>query len=71
MMQNMEDNVETSHGDEQSVVQRGHPMVWEDLGLNSMQESNLQCQENSTNEDFDDASFGRERPIGLYSASLL
>lgn len=64
--QNMEDNVETSHGAEQGIMQRGHPMVWEGLGINHMPENRLVCQENSTNEDFDDDTFGRERPVGLY-----
>ncbi|MBA0594647.1 hypothetical protein Gorai_011545, partial [Gossypium raimondii] len=42
--QNVEDNADTSHGSEQgNTQQHGHPM----------QESKLLCQENSTNEDFD------------------
>ncbi|PPS07667.1 hypothetical protein GOBAR_AA12985 [Gossypium barbadense] len=42
--QNVEDNVDTSHGSEQgNTQQHGHPV----------QESKLLCQENSTNEDFD------------------
>lgn len=46
----------------------GNSVAWESLGLNTTREL---CQENSTNEDFDDESFGRERPVGLLSASLL
>ncbi|CAL5334270.1 unnamed protein product [Camellia sinensis] len=68
---NTEDNVGTSHGSEQGTVHQGHPMAWEEsLGLNSMQENRLLCQENSTNEDFDDETFGREPPVELLSTSL-
>ncbi|KAK9279897.1 hypothetical protein L1049_013580 [Liquidambar formosana] len=63
--QTVDDNVETSHGAEQGTMQRGHPMVWDALGLNSTRENKLLCQENSTNEDFDDETFGRERPVGV------
>ncbi|XVE79681.1 hypothetical protein DITRI_Ditri14bG0077500 [Diplodiscus trichospermus] len=68
--QNVEDNADTSHGSEQGNNQQGHPMTWEPLDLNPVQDSKLRCQENSTNEDFDDETFGRERPVGLLSASL-
>lgn len=44
-------------------------MAWEALSLNPTATGEL-CQENSTNEDFDEESFGRERPVGLLSASL-
>ncbi|EOY34218.1 Nfrkb, putative isoform 1 [Theobroma cacao] len=69
--QNGEDNADTSHGSEQGNTQQGHPMTWEPLDLNPVQESKLLCQENSTNEDFDDETFGRERPVGLLRASIL
>ncbi|KAJ9185017.1 hypothetical protein P3X46_004695 [Hevea brasiliensis] len=68
--QSMEDNAETSHVSEQSNMHQGHPVVWDTLSLNPMRENKLLCQENSTNEDFDDETFGRERPVGLLSASL-
>jgi nuclear factor related to kappa-B-binding protein len=46
-------------------------MVWDALSLNPLQENKVICQENSTNEDFDDETFERERPAGLLSTSLL
>jgi len=64
-----EDNVETSHGSEQGAMHQGHPMDWEALRLNSMRENKLLCQENSTNEDFDDEMFDIEPPE-LLSTSL-
>ncbi|OAY37897.1 uncharacterized protein LOC110625536 [Manihot esculenta] len=66
----MEDNAGSSHVSEQGNLDQGHSMVWDTLSLNSMRENKLLCQENSTNEDFDDETFGRERPVGLLSASL-
>ncbi|KAL3530671.1 hypothetical protein ACH5RR_009993 [Cinchona calisaya] len=60
---NVEENVETSQGTEQGADHNGPtPMVWDSLGLDAMQENKLLCQENSTNEDFDDELFGREPP---------
>ncbi|XVF20158.1 hypothetical protein REPUB_Repub11eG0174100 [Reevesia pubescens] len=58
--QNTEENADTSHGSEQGNTQQDNPMTWEPLDLNPPQESKLVCQENSTNEDFDDENFGRE-----------
>ncbi|XWS74208.1 hypothetical protein CRYUN_Cryun02cG0196200 [Craigia yunnanensis] len=58
--QNVEDNADTSHGSEQGNTQQDHPMTWEPVDLNPVHESKLLCQENSTNEDFDDDTFGRE-----------
>ncbi|XVF05602.1 hypothetical protein REPUB_Repub05bG0187000 [Reevesia pubescens] len=69
--QNTEDNADTSHGSEQGNNQQDHPITWEPLDLNPVQESKLLCQENSTNEDFEGETFGRKRPVGLLSASLL
>ncbi|KAG6631610.1 uncharacterized protein LOC122291298 [Carya illinoinensis] len=57
--QNLEDNVDMNHGSEHSETHQGHP-IWDDIGLNSMREDKLICQENSTNDDFDDETFGRE-----------
>ncbi|KAI4353498.1 hypothetical protein L6164_002443 [Bauhinia variegata] len=66
VMVNGESNVDVNHSSEQ-----GNSMVWKGLGLNPGRENDLLCQENSTNEEFDDESFGRERPVGLLSASLI
>ncbi|XP_044505552.1 uncharacterized protein LOC123225566 isoform X2 [Mangifera indica] len=68
---NAGDNVDNNHGSEQGNAHHRHPMDWEALNCNPVQENKLLCQENSTNEDFDDETFGRERPVGLLSASLL
>lgn len=64
-------DVDTNHGSEQDEMRQDNPTVWEGLDLNPMRENKLLCQENSTNEDFDDETFGRERTVGLLSASLL
>ncbi|XP_024159485.1 uncharacterized protein LOC112166812 isoform X2 [Rosa chinensis] len=64
-------DVDTNQGSEQDEMRQDNPLVWEGLDLNPMRESKLLCQENSTNEDFDDETFGRERTVGLLSASLL
>ncbi|KAK6926871.1 hypothetical protein RJ641_008590 [Dillenia turbinata] len=71
MRQNVEENVKASYGPGQGNAHQTHPMAWETLALNPMQENKLLCQENSTNEDFDDEAFGRQRPVGLLSTSLL
>ncbi|PPR90406.1 hypothetical protein GOBAR_AA30294 [Gossypium barbadense] len=47
--QNPEDNADDSHASEQ-----GHPITWDPLDANLVQEDKLLCQENSTNEEFDD-----------------
>ncbi|KAE9587936.1 putative nuclear factor related to kappa-B-binding protein [Lupinus albus] len=65
---NAEDLVDVNHVSEDANVCEGNSMAWEALGLNPPPEI---CQENSTNEEFDDESFGRERPSGLQSASLV
>ncbi|CAJ1956048.1 unnamed protein product [Sphenostylis stenocarpa] len=65
---NVEAHVDVNRASEEGNVCDGNSMAWESLGLNHTREL---CQENSTNEDFDDESFGRERPVGLLSASLL
>lgn len=69
--QNADDHVDLSHGPEQDDIHQDPPMAWEALDLNPIEAGKLLCQENSTNEDFDDEAFGRERPVGLLSASLL
>lgn len=55
-----------------ALCERGQssPINWGFLGGNTLQETKMLCQENSTNQDFDDESFSRERPVGLLSASL-
>ncbi|KAJ1395124.1 Nuclear factor related to kappa-B-binding protein [Sesbania bispinosa] len=65
---NAEDHTDVNPASEEGNVCEGNSMAWESLGLNPTREL---CQENSTNEDFDDESFGRERPVGLLSASIL
>ncbi|KAB1226157.1 Nuclear factor related to kappa-B-binding protein [Morella rubra] len=65
------DNVDMNHGSELSETHQGHPAVWDAIDINPMRENKLLCQENSTNEDFDDETFGKERSVGLLSASLL
>ncbi|CAK7331672.1 unnamed protein product [Dovyalis caffra] len=59
--QSAEDNVDAT----QSSTYQGESMVWDPLSLNPLQENKLICQENSMNDDFDDETFGRERPDGL------
>lgn len=60
---NVEENTENSPGNEIGADHGGPtPIVWNALGLNSMEENKLLCQENSTNDDFDDEIFGREPP---------
>ncbi|XP_028784218.1 uncharacterized protein LOC114740264 [Neltuma alba] len=68
---NVEDNIDTNLASEQGNVGQDNSMDWETIGINTNRESKLLCQENSANEDFDDESFGRERSVGLSSASLL
>lgn len=64
MKNNVEDNIEISQQNQNP------PIVWDALGLNSIQENRLLCQENSTNEDFEDEAFGREPPAEFLSTSL-
>ena len=69
--QSAEDTVDTTHGLQQGSTYQGESMVWEALSLNPLEENKLICQEDSTNEDFDDETFERERPDGILSTSLL
>lgn len=69
--QNAEENVDSSHGSEQGITHEDQPMAWDSIGLNPARENKLLCQENSTNEDFDDEAFTRERPVEMLSAGLL
>ncbi|KAK6142213.1 hypothetical protein DH2020_000010 [Rehmannia glutinosa] len=57
----MEDNAETSHGSDRGM-HPGPPVMWNGLELKSTNENKLLCQENSTNEDFDEDAFGGEPP---------
>ncbi|XP_077232948.1 uncharacterized protein LOC143873748 [Tasmannia lanceolata] len=68
---NMEENIGPFIDSTQGSMHQGHPMGWEVLDLNNSRENKMVCQENSTNEDFDDETFSRERPIGLLSATLV
>ncbi|XP_020224852.1 uncharacterized protein LOC109806754 [Cajanus cajan] len=65
---NADAHVDVNVASEEGNVCEGNSMAWEALDLNPSREL---CQENSTNEDFDDESFGRERPVGLLSAASL
>ncbi|RRT70625.1 hypothetical protein B296_00031069 [Ensete ventricosum] len=47
-----------------TTVNKSHSN-WEDLVSNPLREKRLICQENSTDEDFDDETFSRERPMQL------
>ncbi|CAL9044027.1 unnamed protein product, partial [Musa banksii] len=47
-----------------TTVSKSHSN-WEDLGSNPLREKRLICQENSTDEDFDDETFSQERPMQL------
>ncbi|KAM1148917.1 hypothetical protein ACFX2B_029273 [Malus domestica] len=70
MQQDVEDNTDTNNGSEQDEMRQGDPLLWEGVGLNPTRENKLLCQENSTNEDFDDETFGRERTVGILSIAL-
>lgn len=65
---NAEAHVDVNPASVEGNVCEDNSMAWETLDLNPTREL---CQENSTNEDFGEESFGRERPVGLLSASLL
>ncbi|KAK6163242.1 hypothetical protein DH2020_000106 [Rehmannia glutinosa] len=58
----MEDNAETSHGSDRGMHPGPTPVMWNGLELKSTNENKLLCQENSTNEDFDEDAFGGEPP---------
>ncbi|KAJ6799267.1 uncharacterized protein M6B38_208380 [Iris pallida] len=66
-MENYQPLIDPSAGDRG----QSNPMGWEVLGLNALQENKMLCQENSTNKDFEDEAFNRERPVGILSANLL
>lgn len=63
----LEGNFEMAHMSEQGAMHPGPSMVWE---ANPVPENKLLCQENSTNEDFDDETFARDAPAELLSTSL-
>ncbi|KAK1284904.1 hypothetical protein QJS10_CPB20g00724 [Acorus calamus] len=54
----------------QGNAHQEHPMGWGVLDLNSFRETKMLCQENSTNEDFDDETYGREQAVGVMTAGL-
>ncbi|KAK9126877.1 hypothetical protein Scep_015723 [Stephania cephalantha] len=69
----LETNAETAQlliGVAQGGVHLSHQGGW-DVNSYPPDESKVNCQENSKNEDFDDETFGRERQVGLLSSSLL
>lgn len=67
--QNLEHDIDNNHGSDHDEKCQG-PQIMK--ASNPMEETKLICQENSTNEDFDDEAFGRERerPVGFLSASI-
>lgn len=59
----MEENGETSHGSESMHPHPGPtPATWNGVGQKSTEETKFLCQENSTNEEFDEDAFGGEPP---------
>nr|KYP58602.1 Nuclear factor connected with kappa-B-binding protein [Cajanus cajan] len=66
---NADAHVDVNVASEEGNVCDGNSMAWEALDLNPTRSREL-CHENSTNEDFDDESFGRERDVGLLSTNL-
>lgn len=68
MRQDVDDDI--CNATEQANIHHGPSMGWESLDFNPTQENKLLCQENSTNEDFDDDSFGPDRAVGLLSPGL-
>ncbi|KAK4763757.1 hypothetical protein SAY87_013195 [Trapa incisa] len=52
-------------GVEQIDIPQDHQMVWEGFNLNPLQGNKLLCQENATNEDFDDETSGGALPVGF------
>ncbi|XP_020701799.1 uncharacterized protein LOC110113519 isoform X1 [Dendrobium catenatum] len=71
---NMDDNGELVFNDlssnRENVQSYVSPTRFERGSSNPLQESKMLCQENLTNQDFDDEAFSRERPVGLLSAGL-
>ncbi|KAA0035271.1 Nfrkb, putative isoform 1 [Cucumis melo var. makuwa] len=65
--QNLEHDIDNVHQSDHDELYPG-PQIMK--ASNPMEETKLICQENSTNEDFDDEAFARERPIGFLSASI-
>ncbi|KAG9453748.1 hypothetical protein H6P81_006652 [Aristolochia fimbriata] len=68
---NMEENIEPFVDSATDGMHPSHPMGWEVLELNRLQEQKMLCQEN-TNEDFDDEGFGQERIMShIYATSCV
>lgn len=57
-MHHMGDAANSLELPEQGAVDQTHPMVWETLGFNPMQDNKLFCQENTTPQEFDGDPFG-------------
>ncbi|XP_020583349.1 uncharacterized protein LOC110026662 isoform X2 [Phalaenopsis equestris] len=62
--ENFQSFIHTSHHADR---RQDNSMSWDVLGA----ENRMLCQENSTNEDFDDESFSRDRTAGFLGGSLL
>ncbi|XP_051113256.1 uncharacterized protein LOC127239235 [Andrographis paniculata] len=54
--------VETSHGSDQGMHPGSTPMTWNGFELRTSEENRLLCQENSTNEEFDEDAYGGGEP---------
>ncbi|GMG98217.1 hypothetical protein Nepgr_000057 [Nepenthes gracilis] len=67
--QNAEDNAKTNLLPAHGPTDQSHPMLWEALGLEHMSDNKLFCQQNSTNEDFDDDTFVGGQHVGVLGAS--
>ncbi|GAB4860266.1 hypothetical protein Ancab_011747 [Ancistrocladus abbreviatus] len=65
-----EDSVKINLVPDQGLLHHPQPMVWEALCLDPMTEEKLLCQQNSTNEDFDDDTFDGERQVGVFGTGL-
>ncbi|PIA38803.1 hypothetical protein AQUCO_02700182v1 [Aquilegia coerulea] len=69
LMSNEDDN-SGPFGSERDRLHQSRSMDWDVLGLNSLGDNKMLCQENSTNEDYDDETYSRDRRVGLLSSSI-
>ncbi|KAL0929140.1 hypothetical protein M5K25_001082 [Dendrobium thyrsiflorum] len=65
--ENFQSLINTSHLDRR----QDNFISWEVLGVNHLPENKMLCQENSTNDDFDEESFSRDRTAAFLNGSLL
>ncbi|XP_023007320.1 uncharacterized protein LOC111499854 [Cucurbita maxima] len=63
----VEHDIDNNHGSDHDEMSQS-PQVMK--ASNPMEETKLICQENSTNEDFDDEAFGGQSPVGFLRASI-